>query len=222
MVTNPSNCRLKRCSPDERRENILAVATEVFTQTGYGATSMSAIAAELGGSKATLYKYFPSKEQLFEAVLMRGCGAVLAALEQLAEADSDDPEAILADFGTRFLTGLCGQRSLDVYRMVHAAGLQFPEAADMFFRCGPDRAGAMLAIVLDRLARQRGVPLRDPRLAADQFLGMVRGKLHMRVAIGVMAPPDAETIAGTPPMPPASLRMGCSRAEPHLFAAQTR
>lgn len=194
MVTSASNCRLKRCSPDERRENILTVATQVFTQTGFGATSMSAIAAELGGSKATLYKYFPSKEQLFEAVLMRGCSVVLRALEALAQSDSDDLEAMLADFGTQFLTGLCSQRSLDVYRMVHAAGLQFPEAAEMFFRCGPERAGTTLAAILARMASQRGVPLPDPRLAADQFLGMVRGKLHMRVAIGVMPPPDPETI----------------------------
>ncbi len=194
MVTNPSNCRLKRCSPDERRENILSVATQVFTQTGYGATSMSAIAAELGGSKATLYKYFPSKEQLFEAVLMRGCGAVMASLQELAETESDDLEGILTDFGTRFLSGLCSQRSIDVYRMVHADGVQFHEAAEMFFRCGPEIAGTTLAAVLQRVAGQRGLALPDPRLAADQFLGMVRGKLHMRVAVGVMPAPDADTI----------------------------
>jgi AcrR family transcriptional regulator len=194
MVTNQSNCRLKRCPPDERRENILAVATDVFTQTGYAATSMAAIAAELGGSKATLYKYFPSKEQLFEAVLMRGCGAVLETLAELADGGSDDLEAMLADFGARFLTGLFAQRSLDLYRLVHAEGQQFPEAAATFFRYGPDRGGALLSTILERAMAQRGLALPDPSLAADQFLGMVRGKLHMRVAIGVIPPPDAETI----------------------------
>lgn len=194
MVTNPSNCRLKRCSPDERRENILAVATRVFMQNGYGATSMSAIAAQLGGSKATLYKYFPSKEQLFEAVLMRRCGAVMAALEETAGSHGDDAVAILADFATRFLTSLCEQDALDIHRMIHAAGLQFPEAVEIFFRYGPDRAATVLAALLDRLAAQRGQTLPDSRLAADQFLGMVRGKLHMRVAIGVAPPPDAATI----------------------------
>lgn len=194
MVTNPPSCRLNRASPDERREHILEVATQVFTETGYGATSMSAIAARLGGSKATLYKYFPSKEHLFEAVMARGCADVLAALHQLSQAGPDDLEALLADFGTRFLTALCARRSLDIYRMAHASGTHFPEIAETFFRNGPDRGGNLLADLIARYARERGVTLEDPRLAADQFLGMVRGKLHMRVAMGVMDPPDQDTI----------------------------
>lgn len=191
MVTIP---RLKRCTPDERRENILAVATRVFTQSGYGETSMSSIAAELGGSKATLYKYFPSKEHLFEAVLLRNCGEVKAALQALAENDSDDLEAMLADFGTRFLSTLCSQRSLDVYRMVHAASVQFPEAAKLFFRSGPDHSRRSLAPILARQAALRGITLEDPCMAADQFLGMVRGNLHMRVALRVIPPPEPDTI----------------------------
>lgn len=192
MVTN---CRLKRCNPDERRENILTVATEVFTQTGYGATSMSAIAARLGGSKATLYKYFPSKEQLFEAVLSRGCSVLLASLNEMIDMETDDLEGLLTEFGTRFLGGLCSKRSIDVYRMVHAAGQHFPEAAEMFFRSGPNQSSRVVSAILARHAALRGVTLEDPQLAADQFLGTVRGQLHMRVAVGVVPAPDAQTIA---------------------------
>jgi len=188
MVTND---RLKRCAPDERRDHIVSVATEAFTRTGYGSTSMSAIAARLGGSKATLYKYFPSKESLFEAVLRRGCDGVIEALAALAESASGDLEALLTRFGTEFLSALCTDRALTVYRMVHSAALRFPETAEMFFRAGPDRGGIVLAALLERHAALHGIALDDPRLAADQFLGMVRGKLHMRVALGLVPPPDA-------------------------------
>jgi TetR/AcrR family transcriptional repressor of mexJK operon len=52
---------------DKRREAILDVARSVFSEEGYAATSMSSIAARLGGSKGTLYNYFKSKEELFGA-----------------------------------------------------------------------------------------------------------------------------------------------------------
>src|ERR1035437_7744928 len=58
---------------DERRENILKVAREVFFEQGFAAASMSTIAARLGGSKGTLYNYFKSKEELFAAYVRDEC-----------------------------------------------------------------------------------------------------------------------------------------------------
>lgn len=54
---------------EERREMILEIAKREFLDHGYSGASMSAISAELGGSKGTLWSYFPSKEDLFAAVL---------------------------------------------------------------------------------------------------------------------------------------------------------
>ena len=65
--------RLRRATPCERRDHILAVAATAFAEEGYGATSMSAVASRLGGSKATLYKYFASKTELFAAVMEASC-----------------------------------------------------------------------------------------------------------------------------------------------------
>ena len=47
---------------------------------GFAATSMSAIATRLGGSKGTLYNYFKSKEELFGAVVSRECAGLAASL----------------------------------------------------------------------------------------------------------------------------------------------
>src|SRR5882757_6223376 len=58
---------------DERRDHILDVARDAFLSTGYADTSMSAIAARLGGSKGTLYNYFKSKDELFNAYVERRC-----------------------------------------------------------------------------------------------------------------------------------------------------
>src|SRR3546814_15841215 len=53
----------------ERRSAIVAIAQQAFSEQGFGGTSMSAIAARMGGSKATLWAYFPSKKDLFAAAL---------------------------------------------------------------------------------------------------------------------------------------------------------
>jgi len=58
-----------RLHSDERREQLVARATELFASHGYEELSMSRIAREAGISKALLYHYFPSKRQLFETAL---------------------------------------------------------------------------------------------------------------------------------------------------------
>src|SRR6202050_1736457 len=69
---------------DAKRRAILDVATEVFLAQGYAATSMSEIAAKLGGSKGTLYNYFRSKEELFSAFITETCqGPAIRLFESL-------------------------------------------------------------------------------------------------------------------------------------------
>jgi AcrR family transcriptional regulator len=58
-----------RARTDEKRHEIVRIAAKLFEELGYDRASMSAIAAQVGGSKATLYGYFPSKEDLLRAVL---------------------------------------------------------------------------------------------------------------------------------------------------------
>jgi AcrR family transcriptional regulator len=58
-----------RVRTEEKRQEIVRIAAELFEELGYERTSMSAIAARVGGSKATLYGYFASKEELLRTVL---------------------------------------------------------------------------------------------------------------------------------------------------------
>jgi len=58
-----------RVRTEEKRQEIIRIAAELFEELGYERTSMSSIAARVGGSKATLYGYFSSKEDLLRAVL---------------------------------------------------------------------------------------------------------------------------------------------------------
>jgi AcrR family transcriptional regulator len=58
-----------RVRTEEKRADIVRIASELFNELGYDRCSMASISERLGGSKATLYGYFCSKEELLRAVL---------------------------------------------------------------------------------------------------------------------------------------------------------
>lgn len=72
----------------QRRDAIMQIALGMFREIGFEATSMSQIAARVGGSKGTLYNYFASKEDL-----------LLAAMLDEAQKSADTFEAALNDAG---------------------------------------------------------------------------------------------------------------------------
>ncbi len=60
---------MARVRTEEKRAEIVRIASQAFDELGYDRCSMATISERLGGSKATLYGYFDSKEELLRAVL---------------------------------------------------------------------------------------------------------------------------------------------------------
>jgi AcrR family transcriptional regulator len=85
----------------ERREQILAAATQAFARSGFAGTSLDDIAAEAGVSRVILYRHFESKTDLYRAVLDRVCARLVAtvgvgdytasSVDVLVSAAADDP-----------------------------------------------------------------------------------------------------------------------------------
>jgi AcrR family transcriptional regulator len=71
--------RLRRA---QRREQILAAATEAFARSGFAATSLDDIAAQAGVTRVLLYRHFDSKTDLYQGVLDRMCARLEAHVEQ--------------------------------------------------------------------------------------------------------------------------------------------
>jgi AcrR family transcriptional regulator len=72
-VATPEPGPLRRLPRAQRREQILAAATQAFARTGFAATSLDDIAAEAGITRVILYRHFESKTDLYQAVLDRVC-----------------------------------------------------------------------------------------------------------------------------------------------------
>lgn len=178
---------------DERREAILDVARECFLADGYGATSMSTIAARLGGSKGTLYNYFRSKEELFAAMIQRQCGEVQASLFDVGRAGGE-PRTRLTLFARSFLQALMDPQALGIHRLIVGEGDRFPELGRVFFESGPqpvmDRVGAYLGELMDEGVLRRA----DPAIAAQQFKGLALSGAYWHVMWGVMDAPSPADI----------------------------
>ena len=92
--------RLRRA---ERREQILAAATQAFARAGFAATSLDDIAEQAGISRVLLYRHFDSKTDLYRAVLDRACTRLAeatgtgnytaASIDALVGVAAADPDA---------------------------------------------------------------------------------------------------------------------------------
>jgi AcrR family transcriptional regulator len=73
---------VRRLGRAERREQILAAATEAFARSGFAATGLDEIATEAGITRVILYRHFDSKTDLYQAVLDRMCARLEAHVEE--------------------------------------------------------------------------------------------------------------------------------------------
>jgi AcrR family transcriptional regulator len=120
-----------RMTPVQRRESILTAATEVFAETGYQRTKVSAIAARVGVSEPVVFQNFGSKAALYEAVLERAVTHVCAMLTQAAEAGQSVTDLLAAflepDHMARFHSrGSLGFLFADAFTLSSEPELQEP------------------------------------------------------------------------------------------------
>lgn len=80
---------MARVRTEEKRAEIVRIASEAFDELGYDRCSMATISDRLGGSKATLYGYFSSKEDLLRAVLH--C-QVVSEFDRIMHELQDEPD----------------------------------------------------------------------------------------------------------------------------------
>lgn len=82
----------RRRAPEQRREAVLGAAQELFVEHGPGGTSIDAIAKRAGVAKGTVYLYFPSKEDILQAIETRFNAGIVDRVHAAAEAAGGAPE----------------------------------------------------------------------------------------------------------------------------------
>ena len=158
---------------NERKQQLLEAAEQLFTQRGYGATRISDICAAAGVAKGLFYWYFPTKESLF-AELVRTMRQQLRRAQAAAMTPDADPVTRIrqgAEASVRFMAAHQPYFALlDVERTDDAMADVMKEGSDVY-------AGDVRRLVAEAQA-QGLVPDADPVFYAVGVMGAVSSFSH--------------------------------------------
>jgi len=167
-----SSSSTPRVSSEDRREQILDVAMSLFARQGFEGTTTRQLAETARVNEAIIFRHFPSKEDLYWAIIERRCqtsGRRAILQEELASGGTD----------LEVFTGIAGrilrrdQHDADITRLLLFTALERHELSDEFFRKHVAGQFELLAQYIQRRIDEGAFRPLDPLLAARSFLGMV-------------------------------------------------
>jgi AcrR family transcriptional regulator len=181
-ITNPGNS--EECGPqrgrgrpqvrcdEETRAVIVDAARHAFAASGFAGTSTEALARSAGVSTKTLYRLFPTKAGLFEAMVIDRTDALVSTVK-LRACDGGDVETALAE-----ALLMCGELMLDgeviaLQRVIAGESDKFPEIAETFFNKAIMRTQGALADWLRVQVKRGTIAVDDADIAAGMLLGML-------------------------------------------------
>ncbi len=186
--------RPTRAAAAQRDERLLEIATTMFMEQGFEATSMEKLAEAAAIGKATLYARYADKAALFADVLRRRILQVYGPLEEefgRAE-NSDDLATTLARVADRLIAMSLTENSVTLGRILSAQGPRFPDLARLALNEGYGRQVGLVETVLARFADDPRYDFGDLRESADLFLSLVLGRASRFKIYGL--PLDPSTI----------------------------
>ncbi len=187
---SPVPARRGRPRDPERLQRIVAAAARQFHEHGLSGTSMDAIAAEAGVSKMTVYSHFPSKGELFIAAVASRTAELMGS--ELPPMDPLKPKQALTALGRAFLRLIRDDQVVQHHRILFGLRDAHPEVRQAFHDEGPDRMRLALAAYLAEAARQGALKVKQPALAADQFMGLFLGSGQLRHLLNLGKPSEQD------------------------------
>lgn len=183
---------MARVRTEEKRRQIVSVASQLFQELGYERTSMSLISEKLGGSKATLYGYFKSKEELLQAVLVYDV--------------TEEADRLMNEFlsGKNLREGLITLGKAYMHRRLSPgpiANVRIVATQPEGSTIGKDFYERILGPAWRRLANRFKMMMdagilkkADPWVAAMQWKGMCEWDMFERRLLGAIKEPDPDEI----------------------------
>ncbi len=180
-------------SDEETKQIVFDAARRAFAVDGYAATSTEELARRAGISTKTLYRLFPGKAALFEAMCADRLERLLSAVD-LQTNDEVDIET-----GLRAALLACADLALDpevvaLQRMVLQESAAFPELAANFYRNGISRTATALAGWLRVQVKRRRLAIDDVEEAAGILIGMIASAPQRAAIYGGVPLPSRKDI----------------------------
>ncbi|MEO6248139.1 MAG: TetR/AcrR family transcriptional regulator [Sphingomicrobium sp.] len=170
--------------PAKVTQRILDAAEREFIEYGFGAASTNRIAARFGGSKATLFRYFSTKEALLEAVIERIASEWRLGV-RLGDLHDGEPRQWLVDFATMVLAWILGKGPLFVGRLGISEGHKFSGLTPVFQDVAGKPLESALAARLGSWTTEGILSSPDPANDARMFFDLVVSGAVSRALYGV-------------------------------------
>jgi AcrR family transcriptional regulator len=194
---NDEKIRLPR---DERRATLLAAALEVFTAMGYHAAAMDEIADQAGVSKPVLYQHFPSKLDLYLAVLDIHCDYLVADIRAAVSSTSENAGRVLATVNAYFDFI---NREGEAFRLLFESDMAVePQVRERLNRMSYECATAFS----DAITAETDIPTESSMLLAIGLIGTAQttarhwlardGKINRELAVKLVASLQWRGISG--------------------------
>ena len=146
---HPKSPRWRR-RKEERPAEIIAAALEVFAERGFAATRLDDIAERAGVTRGTLYLYFPSKEDLFKAVVRQAIVPVIARGEAMLEHSQESSAALLTKILLMIPTAVAGSPVSAIPKLMIAEARNFPDLAQFYLKEVIRRGRRLLTAIIAR------------------------------------------------------------------------
>jgi AcrR family transcriptional regulator len=155
-----------RLSRDARRAQLLGAARDVFAAQGYHAAAMDDIAERAGVSKPVLYQHFPSKLELYRALLSTHADEMVARLRSALTETTDNEQRVRGAVSAYFdFVAVDGES----YRLIFESDLRSePEAA----RILDEALSGCIDMVADAVTTDAGLDWERARLLAVGLVGL--------------------------------------------------
>jgi AcrR family transcriptional regulator len=178
-------------SDEETGALILEAARYEFSHSGYAATGMENVARHAGVSTKTLYRLFPNKAALFEAMVSERMDTFVSVVK-LRACDGSDVERALSE-----ALMACAELMLDgeviaLQHVIVADSVKFPDILETFFRRAITRTQDTLANWLRAQQKRGTIELEDADIAAGMLLGMLAFQPQRSVIFGHRPAPTRE------------------------------
>ncbi|MGE4398988.1 MAG: TetR/AcrR family transcriptional regulator [Campylobacterales bacterium] len=182
-----------RKKSETKRQEILDIAANTFREFGFERTSMSQICSRVGGSKATLYSYFKSKEELFyEAILVGEMKNFDVVTESLDNTSSNFVKSLYT-FGVSFLTFLCMPIVNENRKLVIAESRKSNLGVIVYENVIAKNQKA-IAEFLDKAVQTKQMRVANTNIAAKHLISLIKSEVEDELLFGILKEIGSEQV----------------------------
>jgi TetR/AcrR family transcriptional repressor of mexJK operon len=174
-AARPGVGRPTRAQQEQRHEELLNVALDIFLERGFEQATMEEIATHVGMSKRTVYARYEDKATLFKAAVRRAIERYTVPRAALEAVATDDLEETLAAIARLRIANVATPVATKLQRILSAQSYRFPELFNAAFEQGAGPTVSFLSDLFVRYTTQGEINVTEPQRAAAAFLSLAVG-----------------------------------------------